>query len=144
MELPLHVDRKGFIAFILIWRPGFRFGCVAFLIPSVLTLCMACTDIFTGTDQKDRTPVVQFGLNEVIISVGDSTRLWLLPMLPPGYVPSVEWSSSDSVVASVRAAGSKASWVKGLSPGETTIRAFGEGKGDSLPVFVLPDPSGEP
>ncbi len=37
------------------------------------------------------------------IAVGDSTRAWLLPVLPPGYAPAVEWSSSDPEIEDLRA-----------------------------------------
>lgn len=102
------------------------------------SLCAnACTDPSqTDPSQRERVPVVQFAPHPTSIAVGDTMRLHLLPMLPPGYVPSVDWISSDSVTVTVVKAGTMVGTVKGLSPGQAVITVAGDGASDSTVVIV--------
>lgn len=95
----------------------------------------ACGSDSTGVG---RIPVVQLLFDSVTVTVGDTVRLSLLPMLPPGYVPAVTWSSSNSTVASIESAGSTSALVEGLQAGEAIITAAGEGSRDSATVTVTP------
>ncbi len=83
-----------------------------------------------------RIPVVQLAFDSTTVSVGDTVRLALLPMLPPGYVPAVTWSSSDSDVARVEKAGATSALVEGLQAGKAIVTAAGEGSRDSVTVTV--------
>jgi len=85
----------------------------------------------------DRIPVVQLAEHAATIVVGDTTRAWLLPVLPPGYVPEVEWSSSDPAIAKVEPTAARAARVTGLRVGEAMILVAGEGAEDSLVVTVI-------
>ena len=105
------------------------------LIPMVfgwILWASACTDPL----QSDRVPVVQLATDSVSFAVGDSLRLHLLPILPPGYVPSAKWTSSDPVVVTVEKAGALVGTVKGVSPGQAVITVTGDGAGDSTVVIV--------
>jgi hypothetical protein len=86
----------------------------------------------------ERYPVVQLLERTATLVVGDSVRLHLLPMLPPGYVPPVTWSSSNPEVASVESPNNGIGLVRGLSPGQAVILVAGEGKSDSARVVVTP------
>jgi hypothetical protein len=85
----------------------------------------------------DRIPVVQLAEHSATIMVGDTARASLLPMLPPGYVPTVEWSSSDPDIASVVPKAASVARVAGLRAGEAVIHVAGEGARDSLFVTVI-------
>jgi len=105
------------------------------LIPLGLLSCL-----FTATCRSpsgpDRIPVVQLLAPSASIAVGDTLRVTLLPVLPPGYVPPVTWSSSDPAVASVSSTGASSARVDGLQAGGTVIRAAGDGARDSLFLTV--------
>lgn len=64
----------------------------------------------------------------------------LMPVLPPGYVPPVQWSSSDPAIASVFPIGTHAARVLGVRTGEAVIHVAGEGARDSLVVTVISGP----
>ena len=103
----------------------------------------ACSNA-TGADpdRQREVPVVQLAPHEETIALGDSLHLHLLPMLPPGYVPAVTWSSSNPEVASVEPIGPTMARVIGLSPGQTMIHVFGDGARDSTTVIVAPGGGG--
>jgi hypothetical protein len=84
----------------------------------------------------DRIPVVQLLQDSAVMTVGDTLQAVLLPMLPPGYVPPVSWSSSDPAVAEVSATGTTSARVDALQAGLAVIRVAGEGARDSLVVWV--------
>jgi hypothetical protein len=86
----------------------------------------------------ERYPVVQLLERTATLVVGDSVKLYLLPMLPPGYVPPVTWSSSNPEIASVESPNNGIGLVRGLSPGQAVILVSGEGKSDSARVVVTP------
>lgn len=85
---------------------------------------------------SDQIPVVQLMQDSAVIVVGDTLQAVLLPMLPPGYVPPVSWSSSDPAVASVFATGAMSARIDGLQAGVAVIRVGGQGAQDSLVVTV--------
>lgn len=89
------------------------------------------------------TPVVQLSEHAVDLTVGDSVRLALLPILPPGYAPSAEWTSSDPMRTTVAKLGVMGATVRGIRPGEAVITAFGGGKSDSALVTVASSPNGQ-
>jgi uncharacterized protein YjdB len=99
----------------------------------VLSACSSSTASSTGTE---RIPVVQLFQDSATIAVGDTFAATLLPMLPPGYVPSVEWSSSQPGVASVGATTATSATVRGLQAGHAVIHVAGDGSQDSLRVTV--------
>jgi hypothetical protein len=106
---------------------------------SCCLLAAACS----SPSGPDRIPVVQLMQDSAVIAVGDTLEAVLLPMLPPGYVPPVSWSSSDPSVASVSATGSTSARVDGLRAGVAVIRVAGQGAQDSLVVTVTAaDPGG--
>lgn len=82
------------------------------------------------------TPVIQLMTHSATLAVGQSFEVGPLPLLPPGYVPPVDWSSSNPGVASVVSIGRTTARVTGVQPGEAVIRATGEGARDSLQVTV--------
>jgi hypothetical protein len=103
----------------------------------VLALSMSATACSDPAQLDRRIPVVQLASHAASVSVGDTVRLSLLPMLPPGYVPSVTWSSSNPATASVESAGSLGGRVAGLQPGQAVITAAGEAACDSAVVTVV-------
>lgn len=88
--------------------------------------------------EPERIPTVQLLEHEATLDVGDSLQLNLLPMLPPGYVPPVTWSSESPETASVEPIDAHVGLVRGLFPGQTVIRVSGEGASDSAMVVVSP------
>jgi hypothetical protein len=109
------------------FRRGFAFvgmPCVA-----VLVACSDSTDI-------DRIPAVQFAEDSISVVVGGSAEVHLLPMLPPGYVPTVTWSSSSLATATVSPQTWGTAVVAGVGVGEAIVSASGEGKADSVIVTV--------
>ena len=113
-------------------KPRYRISSFTLLAIS----CSLCANACSDPSQPERVPVVQFAPHPTSIPVGDIMRLHLLPMLPPGYVPSVDWTSSDSVTATVVKAGTMVGTVKGLSPGQAVITVAGDGASDSTVVIV--------
>jgi hypothetical protein len=106
------------------------FGGSAACVSSLLAL--ACSDA-TGT----RVGVVQIAEQNVTLSVGDSTRLSLLFMLPPGYVPTnVLWSSPDGTTLKVHQLSSGMAVVTGLRVGRALVHADAGKIGDSTEVIV--------
>lgn len=101
--------------------------------------CLLCLSLAACSDSSgpERTPIVQLlGESSTTIAVGETFQAALLPMLPPGYVPPVDWVSSNPVIASVASTGALTAEVTGLQPGEAVIRVSGEGARDSLRVTV--------
>ncbi len=94
---------------------------------------LACTQQSTGID---RVPVVQFLDDSASVAIGGSVEVGLLPMLPPGYVPEVTWSSSDLATATVAAQGRTSALITGVGIGRAVISASGEGATDSVIVTV--------
>ncbi len=92
----------------------------------------------TSTSGPDRIPKVQLEVETATLAVGDTLQARLLPMLPPGYVPPVEWSSSNPTIAGVLATGTLTARVTGLQAGQAVIHVAGEGARDSLRVTVVP------
>lgn len=84
------------------------------------------------------TPTIQLMTHSATLAVGQSFEVGPLPLLPPGYVPPVDWSSSNPGVASVAPTGKTTARVTGIQPGEAVIHAAGEGAWDSLHVTVTP------
>jgi len=110
---------------------------------SVLSLCCICSAACSNDpSEPEPIPIVQLLEGEATLGVGDSVLLSLLPVLPPGYVPPVTWSSSNPAVASVDSPMNSMCWVRGMSPGQAVILVSGEGKSDSARVVV--SPPGEP
>lgn len=104
---------------------------------------LGCCCIFLATcndqpSEPERIPVVQLSEGEATLGVGDWIQLHLLPVLPPGYVPPVTWSSTNPEVATVEPVLSLVGEVRGLSPGQTVIRVSGEGASDSATVVISP------
>ncbi len=95
-------------------------------------LLVACSD----TTAPEGTPVVQIAEPAATVAVGDTVRLTLLPMLPPGYVPQVTWSSSNVGTATVTASGNWSALVTGVRAGQVVITATGEEASDSVEVTV--------
>lgn len=106
--------------------------CLIGFVPSLL---LAACSSPTGADEVG-VPVVQLFQSSVTIPVGDAFQAALLPMLPPGYVPSVTWSSSHPSIATVTATGPTSAEVRGHAVGEAVIRVVGDGAQDSLRVTV--------
>ncbi len=100
-----------------------RFAAVAIVAVTLAPGCRGPTD--------DRVPVVQFDRKVLALSPGDSARVMLLPMLPPGYVPGVIWRTSNATVATVTNG-----VVRAVAPGTATITANGAGAGDTAVVVV--------
>jgi hypothetical protein len=98
--------------------------------------CLLAAACSSPSGATDRIPVVQLMQDSAVIAVGDTLQAVLLPMLPPGYVPPVSWSSSDASVASVSATGATSARIDGLQAGLAVIRVAGEGARDSLVVTV--------
>jgi len=90
-------------------------------------------------DALRRVAVVQLLDRAADVVVGDTVRLSLLhlPMLPPGYVPPVSWSSSDPGTATVQRVGPTAATVRGIRAGQAVITAAGEGASDSAVITVV-------
>ncbi|MCG6956645.1 MAG: hypothetical protein LJF04_11715 [Gemmatimonadetes bacterium] len=101
-----------------------------------LSCCLLAVACSSPSAPTNRIPVVQLMQDSAIIAVGDTLQAVLLPMLPPGYVPPVDWSSSDPTVAGVSATGSTSARIDGLKAGAAVIRVAGEGAEDSLVVTV--------
>lgn len=95
-------------------------------------LLVSCSD----ATAPEGTPVVQFAEHAATVAVGDTVRLTLLPMLPPGYVPQVTWSSSNVGTATVTASGTLSARVTGVRAGQVVITATGEEVSDSVEVTV--------
>lgn len=140
---PSHLGREAFRA-----RDNRKRGVSPFLrlmlpILGLFVSSSACSNA-TGTDADElrKVPVVQLAPHEETIALGDSLNLHLLPMLPPGYVPPVTWSSSNPDVASVEPIGPTMARVLGLSPGQSMIHVFGDGARDSTTVIVVPGGGG--
>ena len=108
-------------------------------IPSLTLLALACLMATACRDpvEPERIPVVQLAPHASSIAVGDTLHLWLLRMLPPGYVPRVSWSSSDPATVRVERAGLSDAMVRGLRPGQAAITAVGKGASDSAVVTVV-------
>ena len=98
-------------------------------ISCVLLGCSESNDI-------DRIPVVQFAEDSVSVVVGGSAEVHLLPMLPPGYVPTVTWRSSSLATATVSPQTWGTAVVAGIGVGEAVVSASGEGAADSVVVTV--------
>ena len=98
----------------------------------VLVMAAACSD----PARPERVPVVQLVQDTVSMAVGDTIRLGLLPVLPPGYVPKVTWSSSNPNTATVEKAGWSDAMVRALNPGTAVITVAGDGARDSVFVSV--------
>ncbi|MFG1691784.1 Ig domain-containing protein [Gemmatimonadota bacterium] len=111
----------------------YAISCFSLVAFACLLYATACSD----PSQPERVPAVQLAPHAASIAVGDSLILWLLPMLPPGYVPSVDWTSSSPVIASVRKTRAKAATVTGLSPGQAVITVAGDGASDSTVITVI-------
>jgi uncharacterized protein YjdB len=96
---------------------------------------LACSD---PTDTSDhRVSVVQIAQHNVTLSVGDSIRLALLPVLPPGSISqNVRWSSSDPTIVTVRREGSTAAVVTSLRAGSAVVYANADDARDSAAVIV--------
>lgn len=92
----------------------------------------ACSD----PSEPERKAQIQLVADSATIAVGQSFEVGPLPLLPPGYVPPVDWSSSNPGVASVTSIGRTRARVTGVQPGEAVIHAMGEGARDSLLVTV--------
>jgi len=101
-----------------------------------LSCCLLAVACGSPSGPTDRIPVVQLMQDSAVIAVGDTLQAVLLPMLPPGYVPTVSWSSSDPSVAGVSATGSMSARIDGLGVGLAVIRVAGQGAQDSLVVTV--------
>jgi len=97
----------------------------------------ACSES-SGPEGK---PIIQIVADSETVAVGQSFGVGPLPLLPPGYVPPVDWSSSNPGVASVTSTGRTTARVTGIQAGEAVIHATGEGARDSLHVTVTA-PSG--
>ncbi len=108
---------------------------------SVLPLLLASCSDSSGPDSssRERTPVVQLSEHAATILVGDTFQAALvsLPLLPPGYVPTVEWHSSNPVIASVTSTGTRSATVTGVQAGQAMIHVAGDGARDSLHVTVI-------
>ena len=102
-------------------------------ITCLLCLSSAACSESTGPEGK---PLIQLMTHSATIAVGQSFEVGPLPLLPPGYVPPVDWSSSNPGVASVTSIGRTTARVTGMQPGEAVIHAMGEGARDSLLVTV--------
>lgn len=116
-------------------RPG---GLLRRLLPVVSCCCVFLASCSNQPSGPERIPVVSLSEHEVTLAVGDSIPLQLLLMLPPGYVPSVTWSSSNPEIASVESPIKGEGLVRGLFPGQAVILVSGEGASDSAMVFVTP------
>ena len=111
-------------------RPfGRRFILFGMTSIAVLLACSEPSDI-------QRVPVVQFLEDSVSVVVGDTVGLHLLPMLPPGYVPAVTWSSSSLATVTVSPQSWASAMVAGVGVGEAIVSASGEGAADSVIVTV--------
>jgi len=113
------------------------------LIPFGILLMLGSCCVFLASCSEEptepgRIPTVQLLEHEGTIDVGDSLQLSLLPMLPPGYVPPVTWSSESPETASVESIDAHVGLVRGLFPGQAVIRVSGEGASDSARVVVSP------
>jgi hypothetical protein len=120
------------------WLTGRPSGLRRSLLP-VLSGC--CTFLATCSNQPsgpEQIPVVQLSEHEATLGVGDWIHLHLLPVLPPGYVPPVTWSSTNPETATVESVEPLVGEVRGLSPGQTVVLVAGEGASDSAVVIVLP------
>lgn len=107
-------------------RPPMLFGIIC------TTFVLACSES-SGIDQ---IPVVQLVEDSVSVTIGSSVEVHLLPMLPPGYVPTVTWSTSSPTTATVAARGRTYALVTGVGVGEAVVTASGEGASDSVMVTV--------
>lgn len=108
------------------------------VLPLISCACIALAACDDQPSEPEEIAVVQLVEHEVTLGVGDWVQLDLLPMLPPGYVPPVVWTSADPETATVEPEGATAARVRGIRAGETVIRASGEGASDSATVVVLP------
>ncbi len=124
------------------WVRGRSFGLSLRILPLLGFCCVSSAACGNDPYEPGPVPVVQLLQHEATLGVGDSVGLSLLPMLPPGYVPPVTWSSSNPAVAAVDSPMNSMCWVKGMSPGQATILVSGEGKSDSATVVVSP-PGGD-
>jgi hypothetical protein len=105
----------------------------------LLVAGITCATVLQGCSEAngiDRIPVVQFAGDSVAVMLGDSVGVHLLPMLPPGYVPTVTWSSSSPGIATVSPQTWSTAVVRGVAVGEAVISASGEGAADSVIVTV--------
>ena len=115
-------------------RPvGRRLVLVGMISMTVLLACSEPSDI-------QRVPVVQFLEDSVSVGVGDTIGVHLLPMLPPGYVPAVTWSSSSLATVTVSPQSWGSAMVAGVGVGEAVVSASGQGAADS--VIVISSPAG--
>jgi len=105
--------------------------------------CLLALSLAACSDPSDpeRKPLIQLVADSATVAVGESFEVGPLPLLPPGYVPPVDWSSSNPGVASVASTGRTTARVTGIQPGVAVIHAMGEGARDSLHVRVTA-PSG--
>jgi len=115
-------------------KPRYRISSFTLLAIACSFCATACSD--PSQPELERVPVVQLATTVASVSVGDTVRLRLLHMLPPGYVPPVNWSSSSPVTATVVKGGTMVGTVKGLSPGQVVITVAGHGASDSAVVTV--------
>ena len=125
-------------------RSGWRRGYPGRVFRRILGV-LACSCLFQvgcsdqpSEPEPEPEPVVQFSEHEAGLHVGQYVFLDLLPVLPPGYVPPVTWSSTSPGIASVEPADSLTVLVRGLSPGQTVILVSGHGVSDSAMVVVSP------
>lgn len=96
----------------------------------------ACSDS-TDAGAAGRVPVVQIAERDVTLSPGDSTRVTLLPLLPPGIIPQdVRWSSSDPAIVTVRRVSSTAAVATAMRAGRVVVHADAVGARDSVVVTV--------
>lgn len=96
----------------------------------------ACSDA-TGTGSDDGVPVVQIAERDVTLSVGDSARLTLLPLLPPGVIPEdLRWSSSDPAILTLRQVNLTAAMVTSMRTGRVVVHVDADDARDSVEVVV--------
>ncbi len=102
------------------------------VLSAIAILSLACSSP-TGTG----VPVVQIAQHDVALSIGDSAQLFLLQMLPPGYVPTnVTWSSPDATILKVHQVSSGIAVVTALHIGRAVVHADAGNIGDSTVVTV--------
>lgn len=120
------------------WRRGYPDRVLWRLFVVLNCCCLLPVGCSGQPSEPEPEPVVQLSEHEATLHVGQYLFLDLLPVLPPGYVPPVTWSSASPGIASVEPADSLTVLVRGLSPGQTVILVSGKGVSDSAMVVVSP------